>query len=122
MLSAIPWIGKDLVEFLWGIIISSGIIITPILLIWNSRSLSNTNLQTIGVLRARKPLTDAEKEKFLSIPASFLGILVGLIDGYILIGNAGRDYIRLELVIALDIRDLILPPGGPLSGSLIPPG
>jgi len=35
MLSAIPWIGKDLVEFIWGTIVSS--IFTPFLLVCNKK-------------------------------------------------------------------------------------
>ena len=37
-------------------------------------------------------------------------MLVGLVDGdgYIAIVDTGRDYIKVELVIALDVRDLSL--------------
>jgi quinol-cytochrome oxidoreductase complex cytochrome b subunit len=81
MMSAIPWIGRDLVEFLWGGLIILLFIAAPILL-FKSRLILYSKLITIGsVSRQAKTLTEDDEEKFLSIPVSFLGMLVGLIDG-----------------------------------------
>jgi hypothetical protein len=85
MMSAIPWIGRDLVEFLWGGLIILLFIAAPILL-FKSRLILYSKLITIGsVSRQAKKLTEFpdDEEKYLSIPVSslFLGMLVGLIDG-----------------------------------------
>jgi len=69
-------------------------------------------LDTIGIVnphaykKGRKP--KIHKDEFLSIPYSFLSMLVGLIDGdgYISITKTLRGYIRINLIISLDIRDL----------------
>ena len=76
-------------------------------------SLKNlTLLDTIGVVnphaykKGRKPIIN--KNKFLIIPYSFLSMLVGLIDGdgYISITKTLKGYIRINLIISLNIRDL----------------
>lgn len=91
LLSAIPWIGKDMVE---------------------SNAISILSLPTIGIIspyalkNGRKKRLD--KNNFLSIPYSFLSMLVGLIDGdgYILIHKTAKGYIKINLTISLNIRDL----------------
>jgi hypothetical protein len=63
-MSAIPWIGRDLVEFLWGGLIILLLITAPILL-FKSRLIlySPTKLITIGsVPRQAKTLTEAEED------------------------------------------------------------
>jgi hypothetical protein len=51
-----------------------------------------------------------DKDKILNIPYSFLAMLVGLIDGdgYISITKTPKGYIRVNLIISLNIRDLPL--------------
>lgn len=69
-------------------------------------------LDTIGTVnihaykKGRKPIIN--KDKFLNIPYSFLSMLVGLIDGdgYISTTKTLKGYIRINLIISLDIRDL----------------
>jgi len=69
-------------------------------------------LETIGIInphaykKGRKPIIN--KNKFLIIPYSFLSMLVGLIDGdgYISITKTLKGYIRINLIISLNIRDL----------------
>jgi hypothetical protein len=68
----------------------------------------SVKLTPIGTVHGQcKTLTEGEKDKLLSIPVIFIGILVGLIegDGYISIVNSGRDFIKLDLIIALAVRD-----------------
>jgi hypothetical protein len=71
-------------------------------------------LDTIGIVsphankKGRKAMIN--KNKFLTIPSSFLAMLVGLIDGdgYISATKTPKGYIRVNLIISLDIRDLPL--------------
>jgi hypothetical protein len=104
LLSAIPWIGKDLVEFgnLENDFIYSSIVelsILPIIGIVNSKALHKIKLRT-----------EQEKLDTLKISNSFLAMLVGLIDGdgYIAITKTPKNYIRIDLIISLDLRDLDL--------------
>lgn len=90
LLSAIPVFGKDLVEL---------------------KNLK-IKLPTIGKInvhalkKGRKKRLN--KDEFLFIPYSFLAMLVGLIDGdgYILINKTTKGYIKINLTIAFNIRDL----------------
>lgn len=122
LLSAIPWLGKSLVESI--IIIESTLIF--FILIYNCIKKKKinfpycfylfilTSLETIGKIsphalkRGRKLIND--KSKFFNIPYSFLSMLVGLIDGdgHISITKTEKGYIKICLVISLDIRDLSL--------------
>lgn len=104
LLSAIPWIGKDLVEFksLENEFIYSNIVelsLLPVIGTVNSKAANKIKLRT-----------EKEKLEALKISKSFLAMLVGLIDGdgYIAITKTPKDYIRIDLVISLDLRDLDL--------------
>jgi hypothetical protein len=93
LMSAIPWIGNDFVE---------------------SINITELTLPTIGLIsphalkKGNKIRSD--KSKFISIPNSFLAKLVGFIDGdgYILIHKTEKGYIKINLTISLDVRDLSL--------------
>lgn len=102
LLSAIPWIGKDLVEF--GNLDNNFNNFTtmsylPIIGIVNSKALHKIKLQS-----------DKEKLDMLKVPHNFLSMFVGLIDGdgYIAITKTPKNYIRIDLILSLDIRDLDL--------------
>jgi LAGLIDADG endonuclease len=93
LLSAIPWLGKSLVEFL--------------------KCEKPKFLETIGIvhknaLKRTKIDLNIDKKEYLFIPYSFVAFLVGLIDGdgYIQIGKTGKGYISLKLVISLHLKDL----------------
>lgn len=91
LMSAIPWVGQDIVEL--SIIIKYAI------------------LGTIGVIHQnalKRGKKDLDKQKYLSVPASFIAFLVGLIDGdgYIQICKTGKGYIAMKLVISLHLKDL----------------
>lgn len=88
LMSAIPWVGQDIVE------------------------LKKTELPTIGTIN-RYALKKGKKERinksgFITIPYSFLALLVGLIDGngYFLIHKTSKGYIKINLTISFNIRDL----------------
>jgi len=93
LLSAIPWIGKDFVE---------------------SHNYMELILSTIGIVsphalkKGNKIRGNIEKTSFLSIPYSFLAMLVGFIDGdgYILINKTTKGFIKINLTISLNINDL----------------
>lgn len=119
LLSAIPWIGQDFVEFEKQLlfIITLYIIIIIILIYYcYITKYNNNNMNTIGkvnesALRGRKSRTDQEKQAFLSsIPYDFISMFIGLIDGdgYIAITKNSLDNIRIELVLSVDIKDLKL--------------
>lgn len=99
LLSAIPWVGTDLVEFIYleTILLYSSIL--PTIGSVNSKA-----------LRRAKQLAEDEKREALNIPYSFLSMLIGLIDGdgYISITKTPAGFIRIQLIISLDIRDLEL--------------
>lgn len=102
LLSAIPWIGKDFVEFpqiLFSYLIPIG-------------SLSTIGKVNEKALRGNKARTPQNKKEFINISSKFMGIFVGFVDGdgYLKINktNIKRGYISIELVISLDLRDLEL--------------
>lgn len=104
MLSAIPWIGQDFVEF----------VLTPTTIDIDGYLYLSAILPTIGIinwkaLRGRKELSAEGKAQLLKIDPSFLAMVVGFIDGdgYISVNrpDAARDNISVLLVISLDIRD-----------------
>jgi hypothetical protein len=91
LLSAIPIFGHDLVEL-------------------------KNKLSTIGNIsihafkNGRVKRSDKNKNEFLSIPYPFLAMLVGLIDdpkgGCIIIHKTTKGYIKINLTIELNIRNL----------------
>ena len=112
LLSAIPWIGQDFVEFEKLLLF----IITLPIIYYYFTTKYNYNMSTIGkviesVLRGRKSRTDQDKQAFLSsISYDFISMFMGLIDGdgYIAITKIGLDNIRIELILSVDIKDLKL--------------
>jgi hypothetical protein len=98
LLSAIPWVGTDLVEFSHLLLISLFILAI---------------LPTIGterskVLRGALPRTGNDKQYALNIPYDFLSLLVGLIDGdgYISITQTAGSFIHIQLILSKDMREL----------------
>ena len=91
LLSAIPVFGQDLVELTQLNILPTIGTISPHAFKNGSKKRSNKN-------------------KYLSIPYPFLAMLVGLIDGdgSIIIHKTTKGYIKINLTIGLNIRDLSL--------------
>lgn len=116
LLSAIPWIGNDFVEFVFPSYIT-GLsyfigdnleIISNILdILMIVFSLGTIGIIRIKALRGAKERSAEDKSYALNIPYDFLAAFVGLVDGdgYIAITKSGV-YIRIDLVISLDIREL----------------
>ena len=112
LLSAIPWLGKSLVE-LKDIIKYKNIYYNYIKYkIVLCKYYNIVILDTIGkispyaIKRGWKEKVD--KDVFSNIPYSFLSMLIGFIDGdgYIGITKSKKDYIKINLVISLDIKDI----------------
>lgn len=101
LMSAIPWVGQDIVE---------------------SINFTNNNLAdyyicsilpTIGTinvnaLKKGNKSVRLNKEGYLSIPPSFLSLLVGLIDGdgYIQITKTTKGFIAIKIVISIHLNDI----------------
>ena len=99
LMSAIPWIGNDIVE-------STKITVFCICLI-----LLCTLLPTIGNVHKNalnKISKISDKKDYVGIPRSFLSFLVGFIDGdgYIQITKSTKGYITMKLVISLHLNDI----------------
>lgn len=99
LLSAIPWIGVDFVESIYVTTLGTSL-------------LSLSTIGTVSPYALKKPgklkRGPSEKKEYLSIPLSFLGFLIGFIDGdgYIQITKTTRGYISIKLVISLHLEDL----------------
>lgn len=101
LLSAIPWVGQDIVES------------NKIVDVYTTVYLSLGLLPTIGTvninaLKKENNKVRRDKKYFLNIPASFISLLVGFIDGdgYIQITKTTKGYIALKLVISLHLKDI----------------
>ena len=128
-MSAIPWIGQDIVESTHNTTISSKIwcsinirfsiffftIISLYLtsMLYIIKSNKCITLPTIGVihkntLKKLDKKTKSNKQEYISIPSSFLAFLSGLIDGdgYIQITKTPKGFIAIKLVISLHLNDL----------------
>ena len=103
-MSAIPWVGQDIVE---------SITITTLIIYFIIILFSSCLLPTIGVLNKnalKKGIYTlrSNKQDYIYIPSSFLAFLVGLIDGdgYIQISKTPKGYITMKLVISLHLNDI----------------
>ena len=99
LISAIPWIGQDIVESIKITILGISVVFLYSI------------LPTIGnvhknALKKMKKILD--KKDYVSVPASFLAFLVGLIDGdgYIQITKTTKGFITMKLIISLHIEDI----------------
>ena len=124
LMSAIPWIGQDIVEskiitiifnLCFGVVILFSIVAVHKYLVsqhLNVRA-GKASLPTIGVihnnaLKKNNKTLRSDKQEYISIPSSFLAFLVGLIDGngYIQISKTSKGFITMKLVISLHLEDL----------------
>lgn len=125
LISAIPWIGQDIVEsklITININLYLGIFIlfSVLIAVYKSLSLlllkvldSEALLPTIGVvhknaLKKGNKTLRLDKQEYSSIPSSFLAFLVGLIDGdgYIQISKTSKGFITMKMVISLHLEDI----------------
>lgn len=101
LMSAIPWVGQDIVE-------SNKYIDS-----YSAGYLLCVMLPTIGVihhnaLKKGNNVRKLNKQDYLNIPPSFISFLVGFIDGdgYIQITKTTKGYITIKLVISLHMDDI----------------
>jgi len=89
LLSAIPIFGHDLVEL-------------------KNRLPTIGKVSTHAFKKGRVKKSEKDKNEFLSIPYPFLAMLIGLIDGdgCIIINKTTKGYIKINLSIVFNIRDL----------------
>lgn len=96
-MSAIPWVGVDIVESK-NIIEHNTIPYTMML------------LPSIGIINnnATKTKRILSKQQYLNIPPSFISFFVGFVDGdgYIQITETTKGYIQIKLEIKLKLQDI----------------
>lgn len=99
LISAIPWIGQDIVESIKITILAVSVIFLYSIL----PTIGNVH---INALKKMNKLLD--KKDYISIPTSFLAFLVGLIDGdgYIQITKTTKGFITIKLIISLHSEDI----------------
>lgn len=106
LMSAIPWVGQDIVE---SINITEYLtIINIVVILFN---ISREVLPVIGTVSTKvhvnrkKRLSQLE---YLSIPYPFIAFLIGIIDGdgYIQVTKTEKDYISIKLIISIHINDI----------------
>ena len=100
-MSAIPWVGKDIVESK----IFTDSYVTVYYLCGVLPTIGTVN---INALKKGNRNIRLNKEEYLSIPSSFLSFLIGLIDGdgYIQITKTTKGFIALKLVISIHLKDI----------------
>lgn len=114
LISAVPWIGQDIVESKKITIIISlcffAVIFFSVAILLSNKDIS---LPTIGVihnnaLKKGNKTLKSDKQEYISIPSSFLAFLVGLIDGdgYIQVTKTSKGFITIKLVISLHLDDI----------------
>jgi hypothetical protein len=97
LISAIPWIGQDIVE---------SNIFEICYLEYTLYSLLPIGIANIHAFnKGNKRLSEQE---YVSIPSSFIAFLVGFIDGdgYIGITRTTKGYIQIKLEISLQLKDI----------------
>ena len=102
LMSAIPWVGHDIVE-------SNNITENYCDIVYATTLM----LPTIGIvsphaLKKGNKNIRLNKEKYLNIPLSFISFLLGLIDGdgYIQITRTKKGFITIKLVISIHLEDI----------------
>lgn len=100
LMSAIPWVGQDIVE------------LKEITHIY-SEAIYLSSLPIIGTihknaLKKGKNSSRLELKEYLNIPPSFLAFFAGLVDGdgYIQITKTTKGFITMKLVISLHLEDI----------------
>ncbi len=105
LMSAIPWIGQDIVELIK--IITTFIIYFSIILFTSDLLPTIGNIHLNALKKSNKNLR-LDKQEYISIPPSFIAFLAGLIDGdgYIQITKTSKGYVTIKLVLSLHLEDL----------------
>ena len=113
LISAIPWIGQDVVEFIKSLDLNYFILfLASWFNIYKNGIYNVASLPIIGVTntrrRAEPKLKRLSKAEYLDIPKSFLAFLVGFIDGdgYIGIRKSYKDSISIHLTLSVHLDDI----------------
>ncbi len=101
-MSAIPWVGQDIVESKNITEYSSTIVDVTALMLPTIGTVSEYALK-----KGNKNIR-LDKKEYLSIPSSFLAFLAGLIDGdgYIQVTRTTKGFITIKLVISIHLEDI----------------
>ena len=101
LMSAIPWVGQDIVE-------SNNFTENYTTVYCLSSLLPTIGTVSANALKKGNKNVRCNKKEYLSIPPSFLSFLAGLIDGdgYIQITKTTKGFITMKLVISLHLEDL----------------
>ena len=101
LMSAIPWVGQDIVES--NHFADSCITVYSLSSLLPTIGTVNTNALKKGNKNVR-----LNKQEYLSIPHCFLSFLVGFIDGdgYIQITKTTKGFIAIKLVISIHLKDI----------------
>ncbi|MBP1357791.1 MAG: hypothetical protein JZD40_04805 [Sulfolobus sp.] len=107
MLSAIPWIGQDFVQFYTALLVDLSALFLVVVL-YSIIVLSTVGTVNVRALRGKLARTTESKSEFLNVPYDFLCMFMGLVDGdgYIKLTKTTTGFIRMELVISLEMGDL----------------
>lgn len=99
LISAIPWIGQDIVESIKITVFS----LCTIFLYSILPTIGNVHKNALN--RISKIL---DKKDYISMPTPFLTFLIGLIDGdgYIQITKTTKGFITIKLIISLHLDDI----------------
>lgn len=100
LMSAIPWVGQDIVELKEIINIYSEVICVS--------SLPIIGTVHKNLLKKGKNTSRLYNKEYLNIPASFFSFFAGLVDGdgYIQITKTTKGFITIKLVISLHLEDV----------------
>lgn len=99
LISAVPWIGQDIVESIKTTVLGISVIFIYSIL----PTIGNVHKNALN--KMNKLL---DKKDYVDVPTPFLAFLVGLIDGdgYIQITKTTKGFITMKLVISLHIEDI----------------
>lgn len=98
LLSAIPWIGQDIVESTNLVAITvTNIMMLPVL----------TPIGNVSPHALKKFSKKLDEREYLNIPYSFIAFLVGVIDGngYIMVNKTKKGFITIKLIISVSLDD-----------------
>ena len=99
LMSAIPWVGQDIVE--------SNSVTKPFVVLTSTSIFPTIGTVSVHALKGNNT-SKLDKSKYLALPSSFIAFLTGLIDGdgYIQISKTTKGFITLKLVISIHLEDI----------------
>jgi len=105
LLSAIPWIGNDITEFI------NHHYLKHLFFFYSFSTIIFAGLPVIGTVNSKSRTSKSNRlsmTEYLSTPRSFLAFLIGFIDGdgYIQVTRTTKGLITIKLTISLHLDDL----------------